>query len=169
MSPLVPALELVIVAASTDASADASGAGPSPATTPASLLDEPIVSGAADDEIAPETSTDVLGASVVGTAISAMVGTITGVATSAGGAGDAIAESVGGSLDEIGSGAEELRKRRCSLETLPVDVDPVYPDVQPSSVLEEVWSSAVAVEVVLVVASDPVDEVSDAGATGVTG
>jgi hypothetical protein len=105
----------------------------------------------------------------VGTEISATVETIPGVAASAGGEGDAIAESVAGSLDEIGSGAEELRNRRCSLETFPADVDPVYAGVQPSSVLVAVWSSGVAVEVVLAVASDPVDEVSDAGATGVTG
>jgi hypothetical protein len=169
MAPVVPALELVIAAASAEANAEASGVNPSEATTPVSLLEESIVSGTDAEEIAPETSNDAIGVSVVGAEMSATVVAIPGVAAPEGGAGDAVAGSVAGSLDEIGSGAEELRKRRCSLETFPADADPVMADVQPSSVLVAVWSSGVAVEVELAVASDPVDEVSDAGATGVTG
>ena len=171
MSPAVPVLVLVIVAASPEPSADASGAEPSPATTPASLLVETIVSGTAEEEIAPEISTDALGASVVGTEISAAVVTIPGAAGSsaAEGDGETLAASVAGALAEIGSGAEELRKRRAPLETFPAEDDPVEPDVQPSAEVAVVWSSAEAGGVVFVVASDPVNVVSDAGAVGVTG
>ena len=168
MSPLVPVLVPVLVAASAGPSTEASGAELSPATTPASPLEAAIVSGTDDEEIAPETSTDALGASVVGTEMSAAVVVIPVAGASAGDVGaPTVAGSVAGALAEIGSGAEELRKRRSPLETFPAADPPVYPDDHPSAELAAVWSSGVAGADV--VASDPVDEVSDAGAGGVTG